>query len=333
MSSIASVKIHQSQFPANVQADLLQSIRSRAFNHKFHYDSHKQIQRWLTLHEACSPARNDPDAQSAYAECFNEIASLLDGEKEIHVISLGCGGGQKDQALLRRLAQPERRLSYTPIDVTPAMTLIARQAASAVVPPEACHPFVCDLAGADDLPEALDTQVAPTARRVILFFGMIPNFEPDVILPKLAALTQARDLLLFSANLAPGEDYDAGIRRILPQYDNPQTRVWLTTLPSDLGLDASPDDVRFEIASCPGAPEVKRVEASLTPRKDSTIRVADESVTIHAGESIRLFFSCRYTPNLLARLLSRRRLEVTRQWISASDEEGVFLCAKSAAGK
>src|SRR5438270_11095385 len=61
MTGLAEVRIHPSQFPEAVQSDLLESLRSRKINHKFHYDSVKQTQKWLALHEACSPARTEPD--------------------------------------------------------------------------------------------------------------------------------------------------------------------------------------------------------------------------------------------------------------------------------
>ena len=51
MSSIAQVTIHASQFPEAVRRDLLASLRTRQVNQKFHYDSVKQTQRWLALHQ------------------------------------------------------------------------------------------------------------------------------------------------------------------------------------------------------------------------------------------------------------------------------------------
>lgn len=328
MPPVTSVEIHRSQFPDQLNADLLDSLRSRRINHKFHYDSHRQIQRWLALHEAHSPARNDPEAKLEYTGCFKEIAGRLDNENEIHVISLGCGGGRKDLLLLRELARPGRQLDYSPVDVTPAMTLVARETAAGAIPAEACHPFVCDLATADDLHEILSARVSPTARRVILFFGMIPNFEPNAILPSLAALLRDDDKLLFSANLAPGDDCDAGIRKVLPQYDNALTREWLAILPNDLDIETAPEDIHFEIAACPDAPEVKRIEAILTLRKDTTIHIAGETVQFRADETIRLFYSCRYTSELLTAQLSSHCLSLRGEWISSSGEEGVFLVKK-----
>ena len=76
---------------------------------------------------------------------------------------------------------------------------------------------------------------------------MIPNFEPQIILPKLASLVRPKDFLLFSANLAPGQNYAAGVKKVLPQYDNPLTRDWLMTFLLDLGVEQSDGELRFKI--------------------------------------------------------------------------------------
>jgi L-histidine N-alpha-methyltransferase len=76
---------------------------------------------------------------------------------------------------------------------------------------------------------------------------MIPNLEPDNILPKLAQLVRKDDLLLMSANLAPGGDYLAGVKRVLPGYDNAQTRAWLLAFLYDLGVEAGDGAVDFSI--------------------------------------------------------------------------------------
>src|SRR5579871_1250838 len=46
VNSIVNVAVHSSQFPEQVQHDLFESLRTRAVNHKFHYDSVKKTQKW-----------------------------------------------------------------------------------------------------------------------------------------------------------------------------------------------------------------------------------------------------------------------------------------------
>ena len=147
----ANITIHASQFPDAVRRDLLASLRTRRVNHKFHYDSVKQTQKWLALHQACSPTRNDADCQVVYQKSFAAAAAQVK-TKKVHVIGLGCGGGQKDTRLLKQLKRRGKEVFYTPCDVSAAMVLTARQTALAVLPEINCFPFVCDLATADDLP-------------------------------------------------------------------------------------------------------------------------------------------------------------------------------------
>ncbi|MEK7782181.1 MAG: hypothetical protein AAB370_11840, partial [Verrucomicrobiota bacterium] len=100
MSSVVNVAIHESQSPENVRRDLLESLRTRRVNHKFHYDSVKQTNKWLALHQVYSPSRNDADCATTYDQAFAEAVDRITA-KQVHLIGLGCGGGQKDARLLK----------------------------------------------------------------------------------------------------------------------------------------------------------------------------------------------------------------------------------------
>src|SRR5438045_4879865 len=104
MSSLAPITIHSSQFPESVRGDLLDSLRTRRVNHKFDYDSIKQTLKWLALHAAYSPARTDPDCAAIYDRGFEEVARRVEAG-HVHLIGLGCGGGQKDARLLKLLCE------------------------------------------------------------------------------------------------------------------------------------------------------------------------------------------------------------------------------------
>jgi L-histidine N-alpha-methyltransferase len=324
MNAIANVAIHSSQFPENVRRDLLQSLRTRKIAHKFHYDNVKQTQKWLALHQQFSPSRNDADCQAVYEQSFKAAVKQI-RSKRVHLIGLGCGGGQKDTRLLRLLKQAGKEVFYTPCDVAAAMTLVARKTAMEVVPEKNCFPLVCDLETADKLPAVFKQPVASKAARIITFFGMIPNSEPRIILPKLASLISRKDILLLSANLAPGKNYAAGVKKILPQYDNAATHDWLLTFLLDLGIERKDGVLNFEIEN-KGA--LKRVVANFHFKQARQIEIEDKPFSFKRGDKIRLFFSYRYTPDRVLKKLSAYRLKTHDQWITKSGEEGVFLCIK-----
>lgn len=327
-SPSAHILIHPSQFPENIRRDLLASLRTRRVNHKFHYDSVQQPRKWLPLHGAHSPARRDRQVLAMYDQAFLAAAAHIQA-RQIHVIGLGCGGGQKDVQLLQHLQARGKKLSYTPCDVSVAMVLVARRAALGLLPPEKCFPVVCDLATAADLPAVFNRLAPgspPSGARIITFFGMIPNFEPRRIVPRLAALMRPNDELLFSANLAPGEDYAADMKKILPQYDNPLTRDWLLAFLLDLGVTARDGQLRFSLET--GGWGLRRVAADFHFQRACRLHVSGREFSFARGQTIRLFFSYRYTPALAARLLARHGLKVSQQWMAPSGEEAVFHCRR-----
>ncbi len=325
MNSVVQVAIDPSQFPENVRRDLLASLRTRRVNHKFHYDSVKQTQKWLALHEAHSPARYDKNCLATYDKAFIATANKIQA-KSVHVIGLGCGGGQKDVSLLKQLLARRKKISYTPSDVSTAMVLVAQQAAQKILSAKNCFPLVCDLATAKDLPAIFNSRITNHESRLVTFFGMIPNFEPRQILPKLAELLHPNDSLLFSANLAPGDDYAAGMKHILPQYDNPLTRDWLAAFLYDLGVEPRDGKLRFSIEA--GGLGLQRFVAKFYFRRARQISVSGEHFSFARGEAIRLFFSYRYTRERVRKILAQHGLAVDEQWITESGEEGVFLCQR-----
>jgi uncharacterized SAM-dependent methyltransferase len=303
----------------------LDSLRTRHVNHKFLYDSPRQTRKWLALHQAHSPSRNDPDCVAAYDRSFEAAAARIRATR-VHLIGLGCGGGQKDTRLLELCRQLGKEVSYSPCDVSAAMVLIARQTALAVVWEQDCFPVVCDLATADDVPALFASHGSPEAVRLVTFFGMIPNFEPQTILPKLESLVRPGDFLLFSANLAPGGDYVEGLRRVLPQYDNALTRDWLMSFLLDLGLEAGDGEMRFTIEDGPAGGGLKKIVARFHFAGSRRVEVEGEAIEFRAGDDLQLFFSYRYTPAQVRAVLSAGGCEVLEQWITKSEEEGVFLC-------
>ena len=329
MPDVARVAIHASQFPGAVRRDLLNSLRSRQVNHKFHYDSVKQTQKWLALHQAHSPSRNDADCAATYDRSFHAVTAQIK-TRCVHLIGLGCGGGQKDTRLAGLLNVGGREIFYSPCDVSPAMVLVARQAALTALPAPNCFPFVCDLSSADDLAEYFHHGTPARTTRLLTFFGMIPNFAPAEILPKLAALVRPQDLLLFSANLAPGKDYAAGMKTILPQYDNPLTRDWLLTFLLDLGVERCDGELRFSIKD--GEAGLKQVVAEFHFTQTRRIEIENDGFDFYAGDFVRLFFSYRHTPERVRAVLAPHGLQVHDQWITKSEEEGVFLCQRDQAG-
>lgn len=327
MARSVAVHFHPSCFPRALEAALAASLRARRIHPPFLYETPRRALLWLRVHEAYSPACTDPSCAEIYEAASEAAARVVAGAGEVGVIALGCGSGQKEVRLLRRLlARGREAVRFVPVDISPGLELMAHEAAvKAGLPESACAPVVMDLAAVEDWAVALAPWLRPEARRVVTFFGMLPNVTPGAGLGRLAALVRPGDVLLLSANLAPGPDYEAGVERIVRLYDNAPTREWVSAVLRDLGVAQGDGELEFRIADCPEGSGLRRYEFEFVFRRRRVLEVAGRSHTFEVGERVGLFFSYRHTPERVRTLLWAHGLGVGQGWASANGEEGVFL--------
>jgi len=332
MSLVPSVLIHESCWPQASARDLLRSLRTRRIPHKFHYESYKQARQWLALHETYSPARRDPDCRNLYDRALSETAASWN-HKSVHLLALGCGGGQKEVALLQELNRRNVSSLFTPQDVSLPLVLTAwqraRQLVEAIETTEASHDgLLCDLAGVTEPQDLLARLRRKAIPRLVTFLGLAPNFEPHEVWPQLSEWIGEDGRLLFSANLAPGADYEDGVRQLLPSYANDMTNRWLTLLLEDWGLERGDGEVRWSVEPCPHGTGLLRIAADYHPIQKRRFEVEGESVRFEPGQPWRLFFSYRHTPECMRDIVARNGLRLINSWITDSGEEGVFLCER-----
>ena len=113
---------------------------------------------------------------------------------------------------------------------------------------------------------------------------------------------------------------------MLAQYDNALTSDWLMTFLYDLGVERGDGELQFAIKE--GSRGLLRIEADFTFAAPRSISLAPELFKFTPGEVIQLFYSYRYTPERLERVLAEYDLAIREQWITPSGEEGVFFVMK-----
>ncbi len=327
--------IHPSQFPGQVFQDYIDSFTSQKINHKFHYDSVKQSQKWLKIHESFSPAQNDESCVNAYVQCCQKTAELINSisadashdnaASRNNVIALGCGGGEKDKLLVSLLNKEQQVSACYPVDVSASLAIISAQKLREASTELSVQPIVCDLLHAEDLVSLIDRQ---DNRNIITFFGMIPNFLPDEILPILTSFLQPDDLLLFSANLAPGADYLEGVQTVFPQYNNELTKEWLITVLLDAGVGRQDGSIEFQIEPDSKNQHIQRIAAYFNVKNDVSFSIENQPITWSQGDKVRLFFSYRYTTQMIKDLLKAYNIQVLDFWEAENAEEGVYLCQR-----
>jgi len=321
MSDAFELTVHESQWPASLALQLQEALSARRIPPKFLYESPRQVRHWLRLHELCSPARTDAGCQQTYQRCFEVVAAEMSGS-EVEVLALGCGGGQKEVALVQALERHNECVQLVPCDVSTGLVITAMQHAASVLKHPPRRGVVCDLARAADWSELAG---GAGGQRIVTFFGLIPNFEPHETQAILRTLLRPGDLLACSANLAPDPDSRSGVGAILPQYDNEPTRRWLGVFIEDLGIAPSDGRLQFRVEESASAPGVCRIVADFEFARDVKVEVHGRTVSFGTRERLRLFASHRHTPSTVRVLLSPLKLGAAGEWLSPEGNEGVWL--------
>ncbi len=293
--------IHPGQSPAQVEAQRADCLRQRNIAAKFHYETRRQADLWLKLHAQYAPADTAAPYRAAAMALANQWPHA-DGT----LIALGCGGGEKDLVILDALP-PDTH--FVPTDVSEPLVLKAAEA----VP--GSKPLVFDLAVAENLLAFIGQHAGPN--RIFTFFGIIPNFCPAEILPQLRALLKPEDRFLMSANLAPN-----GMAAILPQYDNGATRDWLAEFPRTHGAGEGAVKIGIEQDG-----SLQHIAAHFSFEEPCVMDANGEQFNFQPGDDLRLFVSYRYTQQSLSETLSLHGIVIEHSFLSANQEEGVFLCA------
>ncbi len=320
-----TITFHESQYPSRIAEQLRHGLRAHRLPMKFLYDSPAQAQRWLAYHHAYAPASTMPEVSASYQRAMQHALQVL-GPCALHYISLGCGSGSKDAWCLRQAVAQGTALSFTPMDTSAALVIETLLRIRRDFPDLPSLPLVVDLETAPDLEAWLCQQETVTSRRLLACFGMIPNFEHAPFLQYIRSLMRPGDLLLLSANLSPGP-YAATSAHILPQYDNSLARAWFAGALESLGIPLAHS--HLIVQSQPLRPDghIWQIQAQATFRRPVTITLYGESFAFMPGETLLLFFSTRFTPQIFPDVLAAAGLTVLQKWLFASQEEGIYLCA------
>lgn len=328
VDSLAQVFIHESQFPRIVLEQLKHSLHTRRVSHKFHYQTHRQVEKWHLLHQKYAPFNHDAECREIYSFAAEAAASQV-GAEPAAVIGLCCGYGEKELELLQALQKYPRPISFCACDGSVAMVLRATETVVRIIAPAHISRVVCDLENARDMSACFASLLTAQSKRIYTFFGSLHNFEPNRIFLLLANLLQPGDQLLFSTNLVAETGYASAVESILPQYQNELTQEWLSLFVSDVGIRASCGTIQGGVESCGGGTELRRIALYFKFGQNITIKLAEENFEFSAGERMRLFFSYRYTVSRVLDLLARNGLKSEQHWVTRSGEEGVFLCGRS----
>ena len=255
------------------------------------------------MHLSCSPFLHRTELQRLHRLPSTRIRKHF-GHRSYSLLALGCADGTKESLLLKKLPKP---ISLLALDTN--LTL-ARRAALRL---PAFHKFAhrADLTSSLSL-QFLSTRLSPHPTLITLF-GVLPNLNPLPLLRSIRRFMRKDDLLLFSANLAPGQSSHTGALRILPQYDNRPTRNWLEAAILRYRPKLPKGHLEFGVFPDPKQKTLARIEARwISPHKIHTV-----------------FSSRRPTSSQVEAWIRSAHMRKLERYLDSLGEEGLWLVQPS----
>ena len=266
--------------------------------------SHPSLGRlWKKVHLSCSPFLHRTELQRLHCLPSTRIRKHF-GRQSYSLLALGCADGTKESLLLKKLPKPTSLLA---LDTNLSL---ARHAALRL-------PAFHKSARRGDLTSSLSlqfifSQLSPHPTLITLF-GVLPNLNPLPLLRSIRRLMKKDDLLLFSANLAPGQSSHTGALRILPQYDNRPTRNWLEAAILRYRPKLPKGHLEFGVFPDPKQKTLARIEARwISPRKIHTV-----------------FSSRRPTSSQVEAWIRSAHMRKLERYLDSLGEEGLWLVQPS----
>jgi uncharacterized SAM-dependent methyltransferase len=311
------MKCHASAHPARLAEVQARSFTQGRLEPALHYAGPRQALRWQAVHRAHAPAGRGVGLEP-YVEAM-QAAGQGAGSRGWWV-ALGCGGGGKEAAALAKM-EPAGLVA---VDVSPTLVWSAQEAWRAVRPELEVRGLVADLEAASAWVPGLEAWTG-AAPRVVTFFGVLPNMEPERAQAALSPLVREEDFLVLGANLAPGADGPSGAARVLGQYANAETEHWLAAAMEDADVPRATWEVEWEVAEAGGW---ARIRAWARFTRPATAQWEGGMRRFAAGERVELFFSNRPTAAQVRAWLEAGGWEVVSEWLATNGEEGTWLARR-----
>ncbi len=323
-----AIEVADSHLPSAWLSAKRASLENGEIAPPFHYATARQANLWMALFRRYSPF-SAKEGRALYLRMAREVSALL-SERPAQLVSLGCGTAEKDLLVYGAL----RARSWSPdwVCLDGSLSLLLEAGRVSRSGGEGARLVLADVL----LPDLLDRLGRPEGMpRLVTAFGLIPNVAPDRFLQGLRAQLLSHDRLLLGANLAPvvvesAQAFRESIGRILPQYANRPTRLWLTELLRDWGLRERVEGYAMSAVEGGGW---FRYEATVRWKRNQKVLLEDgSSVAVRSGSTLRLFSSYRFTREGLGQLLRANGFEPLSYWTVPSGEEGICFAAPSSSG-
>ena len=299
-------------------------LRDLIVDNALHYQTEQQAVLWEKVARKHSPAHSKKDFEALYLDAFK---TLLDPPSFDSVVGIGSGTGSKELLLAHLLVQSGKQVPFTFVDCSETLLqTCASQISSAGLPVDAL--LCCDIIAEEDL-IFLKNEMENRGKKLFTFFGLLPTLSMDETIYILSHLLAPKDCLMINAFLIPSTEVDVDLvetlkNKIVPQYDNSETREWISEFLKSVGWRGCPSDLVFGIKE--NFPFFT-IEAEIVLRDDLYLERYD---CFWPKESkVSVFRSMRASKSGMDCFLKSCQMSVLFSRVEASGEEGIWVAQKA----
>lgn len=229
----------------------------------------------------------------------------------VTVVELGAGTAAKTGTFLEALARRQMRVSYVPVDISPAALREARERVQSQLCSVSVRPVVADFSHGFGFLRTIP------GRKLVLYLGSsIGNFDPDAavkMLSQIRAELQNGDALLLGTDLVKDESI------LVPAYDDAPgvterfNKNILCRLDRELGANFDLDLFRHVAVWNAKQSRMEIYLESMCPQT-VTLGLLNLRVKLGNGERIHTENSYKYTMPMVRAMLKPAGFALTRTW-------------------
>ncbi len=293
-------------------AEYLSGLERGFLAEKFFYWFPLSVRAWLDLCNSSQPYKNYSRSLELLTRHALEIAAACSA-RDIEVVGLGAGQGDKDVLLLEALRSSGKTVFYRPVDSS--MALLEMAVGRAVEHGCAGRGLKADIEDARTAHWLSKTAARP--RLYLILGNSLGITDPSNFLRLLRVLLRPQDWVLLDGEIFNPDTTLLG-------YDHPANRRFAFAPLASLGLKEEEDgELIFTLAPAPQLEGLYWVQKYFQAARPLSLPVAGKWIQLKEGQKVRMSPSWKYArPALDGLIRETGGLSVAQEWVS---DDGQFV--------
>ena len=271
------------------------------------YMDHWGAENWLALDKSKKFSVTS-QLTKLTQENIGSIAQFL--PRDINIVSIGVGSGEKDHILLKELV-PKKNIKYYPIDINEYFVDMTLQGIEKL--PIEKTGIVGSIEDISTIKTYLDSPYM-----LCMLGNTFCNYEPDRILKILNENLDITDFFLLDCQLFPQATDSSVAKKDLEEMYRCEENVTFNKYPL-IKYGMNPDNIQFHmelLSTNLSTGTVYKTHKNLKITTDGSVKIGTNTVHFKSGDVIKMGFTYKYTYEQIISLLKKWRFTLVKSYMS-----------------